>query len=470
MIKNKLILCFLFFIPSFALLFLFGKYNSQNKTTLSPSFHKNKRMALRDSMSENSVCLIFSYPVKTYSRDINYEYHQNPNLYYLTGVKAPHSMLMIFKDSVDLGGLKTNEILFLKSKTSNEQLWNARSIDIKTTKQKLGFQTIMLNKQFANLTFNFEKFKKIYHSSLPNNIENNMSDQGDLYNLINSFRSKTEDLQNKKNRSDLHFWLSALREVKSKNEIAILKKAINTTTKAHNALMKNVKPGMYEYEAEAIAEYIFKRNGCERPSFPSIIGSGKNACILHYQKNNDKINKQDMIVMDIGAQYKGYSADITRTIPANGKFNKQQKKLYEVIYKAQTKAIQLCKKGNKFWDPHNKAKNIIAKELKRLGIIEKKYEVNQFFMHGTSHYLGLDVHDLGTSNPLQPGIVITVEPGVYIPKGSNCDKKWWNIGIRIEDDILVTDDKPVVLSKQSPKKVEKIEEMMMKEGDFFDLK
>ena len=172
----------------------------------------------------------------------------------------------------------------------------------------------------------------------------------------------------------------------------------------------------------------------------------------------------DLLVVDIGAEYHGYAADVTRTLPVNGKFTKEQKTIYNIVLKAQIAGIRACKVGNKFWAPNIAAISVIKKGLLQVGLIEKGFEYRKYFMHGTSHYLGLDVHDAGLYGILKPGNVITVEPGIYIPEGSDCDPKWWNIGIRIEDDVLITSAGPDILSDCVPKSVEEIEKLMQEEG------
>jgi len=204
--------------------------------------------------------------------------------------------------------------------------------------------------------------------------------------------------------------------------------------------------------------------GAEYPAFPSIIGSGENSVILHYTSNRKRINDGDLIVIDIGAEYHNYCADITRTIPANGKFSPEQREIYEIVLKAQEETIRLVRPGVSFVELQLKASEIIADGLLKLGIIKSKNEVNKYFMHGVTHHLGLDVHDIGIPGNLEPGMVITVEPGIYIPAGSECDPKYWNIGVRIEDDVLVTETGCVVLSSDAPKTIDEIERLMKRRG------
>jgi Xaa-Pro aminopeptidase len=261
-----------------------------------------------------------------------------------------------------------------------------------------------------------------------------------------------------------------LREIKTKEELDLMRKAISFTCDGIKEAMKALEPGMGEYDVEAIVEYVFKSKGSEDVGYPSIIGGGENSCILHYETNRKKLVSKDMVVCDVGAEYHGYTADVTRTIPVSGKFSPEQKAIYNIVLEAQLAGIAKCKPGEYFRAPHNAAMEIIQKRLLELGIIKAPSEVMKYFFHGTSHYLGLDVHDAGTYGKLLPNSVITVEPGIYIPEGSDCDPKWWNIGIRIEDDILITDTEPEVLSSCVPKKIEEIEVLMKKESLFNLLK
>ncbi|MFI5164829.1 MAG: M24 family metallopeptidase, partial [Bacteroidia bacterium] len=217
-------------------------------------------------------------------------------------------------------------------------------------------------------------------------------------------------------------------------------------------------------------EYIFKCKGAEDVGYPSIVGGGENSCILHYETNRKKLVSKDMLVCDVGAEYHGYSADVTRTYPVNGKFSDEQKAIYNIVLEAQDSGIAKCKPGQYFRAPHNAATQVIQKRLMELGITKTATESFKYFFHGTSHYLGLDVHDMGMYGKLMPGNVITVEPGIYIPFGSDCDEKWWGIGIRIEDDVLITETVPDVLSACVPKTVGEIEALMKQESIFNHIK
>ncbi|MEL6846247.1 MAG: M24 family metallopeptidase, partial [Bacteroidota bacterium] len=207
----------------------------------------------------------------------------------------------------------------------------------------------------------------------------------------------------------------------------------------------------------------------EYQGYPSIVGAGNNGCILHYWESDKMQLGKDLVLMDLGAEYRGYTADVTRTIPASGKFSKEQKIIYDLVLKAQEAAFETCKVGNPFSAPNSAANEVINKGLAELGIIENAEARHRYFPHGTSHYLGLDVHDPGAYGPFQHNTLITVEPGIYIPEGSPCDPKWWNIAVRIEDDVLITNDGWENLSASSPRTTEAIEKMMAQESIFNQL-
>jgi Xaa-Pro aminopeptidase len=258
--------------------------------------------------------------------------------------------------------------------------------------------------------------------------------------------------------------LVALREVKTEEELRFLQRAIDITAAAQREAFRSIEPGLREYEIEAVIEYVFHREGAEYPGFPSIVGSGENSIILHYESNRRRMEEGDVVVMDLGAEYRGYSADITRTVPVSGRFTEDQRRIYGAVLEAQEAAIDAAIPGATMQDLNAAASAVLAEHLLALGIIEQPAALRRFFPHGVSHYLGLDVHDAGTYGPLRPGTVITVEPGIYIAPADDVDPRWWNIGVRIEDDVLVTEDGPRVLSGAAPKTVEAIEALMSEPG------
>ncbi len=428
---------------------------------LPASFHRQRREELRKLMPDNSVALFFSAPVRNRSNDVDYHYHQNPSFYYYTGFTEPDAVVVIFKKPRKIDGIETNEIIFVRERNPQSEMWDGKRLGTEGVKQKLEFPLVYSHRAFSTIELGFEGFDKILILPPFQDVKDDKNDPADLYSLQQQFREKTESLSKKAvNRIVLPELTARLREVKTPEEIVLLRKAIDITCKAQLELMRGLRPGMKEYQTAAIVEYVFKFNGAEYEGFPSIQGGGENSCVLHYTSNRKTLRNKDLLVSDIGAEYHGYTADVTRTLPVRGYFTPEEKELYNLVLKAQTAGIAECKSGNSFWSAHRIAQEIITQGLLDLGIIREPGEVKRYFPHGTSHYLGLDVHDAGTYGALKPGTVLTVEPGIYIPEGSPCDPKWWNIGIRIEDDILVTEQGPENLSACVPRTIEEIERIM----------
>ena len=251
-----------------------------------------------------------------------------------------------------------------------------------------------------------------------------------------------------------------LREVKAPFEIRQLKRAIEISAIGQVEVMKALHPGMSEREIQGIHEYVFKKYGAAYEGYPSIVGAGNNACVLHYIENSDNPAETDLLLMDLGAEYEGYTADVTRTLPVNGNFTNSQRLLYQIVYDAQEAGIAKAVIGSTSGEVTKATQEIVAKGLVDLGIIQEENEFSRYYPHGAAHHIGLDVHDLSNYGPLPENAIITVEPGIYIPNNSPCDPKWWGIGIRIEDDILITKNGPVNLSATAPRAWQAIEEMM----------
>ncbi len=428
---------------------------------LPATFFEENRNELRKLMPSNSVAIIFSNPIMNRSNDVDYQFHQAPNFYYLTGLTEPNAVVLIFKEIQEFGnGLKTDEILFLLQRNKLDEVWTGKRLGPDDAKKLLGIKSAFETTKFSTFNTELATFDKIVVGNYPENLKNTFS-KDDLYSLLMTFQHQTKNVSSK---MDYHIFenqfLPTLRQSKKAKELELLKKAILITCDAQIELMKQLTPQLKEYQTQAIVEFVFKNSGAEYPGFPTIMGSGENSCILHYTTNRKPFKQNELLISDIGAEYHGYTADVTRTLPVSGKFSEEQKIIYNIVLDAQKAGIQQCKVGNKFWDPHEAATKVIAEKLLKLGIIDESYKVKEYFMHGTSHYLGLDVHDAGLFGPLQSGNVITVEPGIYIPEGSKCDPKWWNIGVRIEDDVLITDGEPTVLSSKAPKEIVEIELMM----------
>ncbi|MDO7845092.1 aminopeptidase P N-terminal domain-containing protein [Hymenobacter sp. M29] len=254
--------------------------------------------------------------------------------------------------------------------------------------------------------------------------------------------------------------LGDLRAIKTPEELVLLRRAIRISAQGQREVLKLLRPDMGEMDVQGLHEYVYRRYGAEFQGYPSIVGGGANGCILHYETNDRQRLDNDLVLMDCGAEYHGYSADVTRTAPPSGTFSPAQRQIYELVLAAQEAGFAACRPGADFDAPNKATQDVVAAGLQKLGIIKKKDEFSRYYPHGASHYLGLDVHDSGSYGPLQVGNVITVEPGIYIPAGSPCDPKWWNIGVRIEDDALITPTGYENLSAEAPRTVADIEKLM----------
>lgn len=426
---------------------------------LPKEFHQKNREALRALLPEKSAAVFFANPIRNRNNDVDFQFSQNPNFYYLTGYVEPNAALIILKEPRVFDGVSTNEILFVQDRNPSSEIWTGKRLGVDGAKQMLGFKSVYKGIDLKEFGLNWSTLNEVM-AIFPDQPNHSRLANAELGDLVDYFQEATEKSKVVVNESGLKPMMAKLREIKTKEEIVLLQKAMDNTIDGFKDMIKQVKPGMTEYQAQAIVEFHARKGGSEYMGYPSICGGGSNACVLHYTYNRKSLEAKDMFLVDMGAEYHGYTADITRTIPVDGKFSTEEKAIYNLVLQAQNAGIEKCRKGNDFRAAHNAAYEVIAKGLVDLGIISKVTETQKYFMHGTSHYLGLDVHDAGTYQSLLPGVVMTVEPGIYIEKGSNCDSKWWGIGVRIEDDILVTDGDPVNMSGSLPRSIEELEKMM----------
>ena len=353
---------------------------------------------------------------------------------------------------------------------------------VKSFKMKAGYNPNMFLSRMKEYIYNNVAQTPIEsHANVINIIDRMASRSSEIKNdeLLNKYKSaKTDELKKEyqqkislalkpKTNIDLTFLqsnLATMREIKTAEELKLLTKAVRISAIGQNEVMKAMKSHMSETELQGIHEFVYKKYGAEYEGYPSIVGAGNNGCILHYIENNKTKVGNDLVLMDLGAEYRGFTADVTRTIPASGKFTPEQKAIYDLVYEAQEAGIALYTIGTSMQAPNQAARKVINEGLFKLGIIKSVDERHNYFPHGTSHHIGLDVHDPGNYGNFEENMVVTMEPGIYIPEGSNCDKKWWGIAVRIEDDILVTKKGPVNLSGESPRKSDEIEKMMAKKS------
>ena len=483
------------FIKSlFALFLLAGTCIAQTPSRpgdfLSADFHKSRREELRRLLPAKSVAVFFANPERNRSNDGNYPYHQDPNFYYLTGYREPDAVLLIFKEPQTFNKETTNEILFARSHHALKELYDGGRLGKEGVLATLKFTAAYEGPEFKNFPIDFSRFDKVMFYDFYDDVRNT-SDEADLYDLIEQFRAKVGydrkgqnvAIEPRKNNIDLVALdgvMKKLRGIKTPEEIALLRKAINISTVGQLEVMKSIRPGMSEMQVQGLHEFIHKSYTAEHQGYESIVGAGHNGGVLHYRDNHKPaVVDGELILMDVGAEYRGYTADITRTIPVSGKFTKEQKIIYDLVYDAQEAARIVCKDGVPFSALKEATDKVINEGLVQLGLykstrpedlIDPATGRNRYYPHGCCHHIGLDVHDKGDYDLLKEGMVITIEPGIYIRNESPADKKWWNIPVRIEDDFLVTKEGCELLSTMAPRKSDEIEKVMQEKGSLQDLK
>ena len=434
---------------------------------LGPEFHKKKRQEFRDQMPQNSIAFFFTAPIMKRSNDTDFMYHQDPNFYYLSGWREPHGILVIFKDDQQDDNGLFNETLYVREKNEYREMWDGRRLGLQGAK-KMGFDRVKLRSNFITDPIQIQSFSNVLNMDVRDDVRDFKNDKYDLYYIQNKFLEIIADKEKLSGLGDIkkefkyisvNNIMSSLRQTKDSLEIKLLTKAIKISSLAQIEVMKAIHGEMTEREVQGIHEFIYIKYGAAHEGYNSIVGAGANSCILHYVTNEDINIDNELILMDLGAEYRGYTADVTRTIPVNGKFSPEQKEIYDLVYESQEEAIKKAVIGNTFNDIYVESLEIISQGLIKLGIINDPKEARKYYPHGVSHHIGLDVHDPG-SRTLEKNMVITVEPGIYIPENSDCDPKWWNIGVRIEDDILITDTEPINLSVDAPRSSNEIEKIM----------
>jgi Xaa-Pro aminopeptidase len=438
----------------------YGHYTVYEPDNIPRAEYAARRARVMSSLDPTSAMLVRAADDRNRSNDVDFQYRQRNSLLYLSGVLENESALLLVPRGVTVGGRKVTELLFVRERDASQETWTGVTMGPEVAREVTGIDAVLP----------YDSLKSVLASALPSLGVLYYDDwtaerlaeplTGVTYGWEEEMREALATVAPKLRVRGASEILDAMRMIKSPEELRLMRRAIEISMEGHRATIRSAKPGMHEYELAATMEYQFHRLGSEYPGYPSIVGSGPNSCILHYETNRRRTEPGDMVVMDCGAEYHGYSADITRTIPIGGTFTPEQRAIYDLVASAQDSAIALCVAGKDFRDPHRKAVEIISAGLVKLGVIKSPGEYRTYFMHGTSHFLGMDVHDVGRPGALKPGMVMTVEPGIYIAAGSDCDKKWWNIGVRIEDDILITDGAPVNLSGALPRTSSAIEALM----------
>jgi Xaa-Pro aminopeptidase len=414
----------------------------------------------------NGAAIFCSAPVSSRNGDVEYEYRQDSDFYYLTGFDEPEAVAVFLPDHKE-----HKYVLFVRKKDKEKETWTGRRAGVEGAVEKFGaakaFGIDEMDKELPELIKNIDN---LYYRFGRNEEFNHR-----IIKLIqNSQLMRPRTGKGISSIVDPSLILHEMRLIKRSDDLPNARRAAQISAEAHRAAMQACRPGMWEYEIEALIEYTFRKNGCLSPGYPTIVGSGVNATILHYNTNTEQVNDGDLVLIDAGAEFNFYSGDVTRTFPANGRFSDAQREIYQLVLDAQLMAIAMVKPGATLNGIHDRVVEILTKGLVRLGLLKgdikeliKEGNYKKFYMHRTSHWLGMDVHDAGMyvtkekARPLEPGMILTIEPGLYISGDDpEVDSKYWNIGVRIEDDVLVTENGHEVLSAAAPKSVEEIEETM----------
>ena len=452
-----------------------------------------RRTRVMRKMEGQSMMVLFSADHQIYSRDISYKFNQENNLYYLTGINQHGTRLVLMPQNTH-----HREILFIPDVDPVEKFWTGSVLSPEEARRISGIDNVWSVSKFMpfiNSILHNRPHRTDSHAKsneylyFANALER---ETAKIYLLSDSQKKVTdkfdfEDLLKKRFPSvdikDAHPIFHGLRVTKSQYEIEQIQKAIDITATAHLEVMRKILPGNWEYEIEALIEYIFKKNGSLGWAFPFIVASGPNTTTLHYDKSSRQIRNGELLLVDIGAEYNQYTSDITRTIPCNGKFSPEQAEIYQLVLDAQTAAMQLVRPGSSISTIHRQAVDTIKDGLLRLGLITNKEgdQYRVFFPHGTIHFLGLDVHDVGSGKYLSAGMIFTVEPGIYVRQDSlerllkigmqedqvaivrSHLERYMSIGVRIEDDVLVTEEGYKNLSKSVPSQIQAIQMLMSTE-------
>ena len=429
---------------------------------------QNRRSQLMRMVGSGGIVILPSAPVRTRSRDVEYRFRQDSDFYYLTGFAEPEAVAVL------VPGRESGEyLMFCREKDPTREQWDGRRAGQAGAIEDFGADDAFPIEDLDDILPGImESCDRVYYTmGMYAEFDTRMAE------WVNTLRSKlSRGVQSPHEFVALDHLLHDMRLYKSRSEISAMRKSARVAVEAHKRAMRLTRPGLFEYEIEAEFRYEFRRNG-GWVSYSPIVGGGANACILHYVENSAELKDGDLLLIDAGCELDYYASDITRTFPVNGRFTPEQRAVYEVVLEAQRAAIEKTVVGNHWNDPHDAAVKVITKGLRKLGLLDgsvarliKDEAYQQFYMHRTGHWIGMDVHDVGDYKVgdewrmLEPGMVTTVEPGIYINNSRKIPKRFRNIGIRIEDDVAVTRKGPDVLSKGLPSDPDDIEALMNSVG------
>jgi Xaa-Pro aminopeptidase len=424
-----------------------------------------RRQALLAQMRPGSAALIFAAPEATRSADSEYPYRQSSDFWYFTGFNEPEAVLVLIKSD----DTHNHSVLFNRVRDLTAEIWFGRRLGQDAAPAKLGVDRALafseINQQLYQLLNGLDA---IYHAQG----EYAYADEIVFTALDKLRKGARQNLSAPASIIDWRPLAHEMRLFKSEEEIAVMRRAGEITALAHRRAMEKCRPGMFEYQLEGEIHHEFTRHGARYPSYNTIVGGGDNGCILHYTENESELSDGDLVLIDAGCEYKGYAGDITRTFPVNGKFTPAQRAIYDIVLESLDTALTLYRPGTSMQEVTGDVVRIMIRGLVKLGILKGDVDTlitenahRKFFMHGLSHWLGLDVHDVGDyrtdrSRVLEPGMVLTVEPGLYIAPDADVPAEYRGIGIRIEDDIVITENGNENLTASVVKKADDIEALM----------
>ena len=426
------------------------------------AIYRARRERVLNEMGEG-VMVIATAPEVPRNRDTHYPYRHDSYFYWLTGFNEPEAVVVL------VGGASPRHILFCREKNEEREIWDGFRYGPAAAREVFAFDEAFaydgLDAELPRLLENQPQLAYI--------IGRDMAWDTEVMGWLNAVRAKARSGVHAPNKMvDARIWLDEMRLVKDGHELALMRRAAEISTGAHRAAMRATRPGGHEYEIEAELLSAFRRGGAEAPAYTSIVASGANACVLHYVFNNRPLRGGDLLLIDAAAEFGSYAADITRTFPVNGRFSAAQKDAYELVLAAQAAAIREVRPGSHWNAPHEAAVRVLTQGMVELGLLHGEVDgliesnaYSRFYMHRTGHWLGMDVHDAGEYKlkgewrPLVQGMTLTVEPGLYIRPADDVPEAFWNIGIRIEDDVAVTESGCEVLTTP-PKTVAEIEAWM----------
>ncbi len=429
--------------------------------------YKQNREAFIEKMGRGGVAIFASTPPAIWNHDTEYNYRPDPNFFYLTGFEEPESICVIAPDHP-----KHQYILFVRPKDKQAEIWNGKRVGVKDARKRYGADKAYPIEKFSEKIGKYLQDAERLYYTLGSNAE---VDSEILARFTQSVRSRIRSGKGFDTLVDPSPILSELRLIKNETELQRTRLATEITVAGHVAAMKAVRPGLYEYELEALVESTFRMNGANGIAFPTIVASGGNATTLHYTTNDCRIEDETLVLIDAGAEYGRYSGDVTRTFPANGTFTEAQREIYQIVLDAHTAIIDSIRPGVSIDAPHQKSIELLTEGMLSLGLLTgkakkliKKEAYRQFYMYRIGHMLGLDVHDVncvhdpnGDFKTFQPGMVMTIEPGLYVADDTKeVPPAYLGIGVRIEDDILITEDGCEVLTDGVPKEIDEVEALV----------